>query len=657
MTNIWAFLIQTGTVSFVAACILFLKRMLKDKLTPRWQYAVWSVLALRIILSVNVNRKNILPIPMWIEVLKTYVEKQMNSSFTAVYVPASITNIVPHWGVKPVSITDWLLVLYTIGIVVSVSWYIVSYMRLRNVLKRGEPVAYDMQLKLQEVCERYQLKSCNSIMIEGLDSAFVCGGIQSTLALPANREVDEKVLLHELLHLKYHDELQSIAWCIFRCLHWCNPFMQYIFNQIENDMETLCDQRVLELLEGEELRVYGLILLNMANDKYERVPGTSSISNGGKFISQRIEAIVRFKKYPKGMALVSVCSIILLLVPMIIGYAKTDYTPINNPYQIGPVAELDRAMVRARMDRCETIAGALDTYAKGLVYENGLYIAIASSYEKHRELENQMRKNVVEDGWRANYLYNGEMLEYVISGASNGTYGIYNLRKGENGKHYAYLRFSISDLLREDGTLHSSEGYSYIGALVFVPVAVWQEEGWVVEEVGERFVLTSEEAFETYYYTEKIPEKAEFLAEGETGTVRILVQSEHHIGEKRSSFRSSNLTEIPDLDAEFAEEAPFYKIEYTYHEDAEGNLPKDSVGIQVIEMQSPEEAVVFEKSKAQPLIIQSVYEGNGKLEGYSETYNLHFDNILTEMPKLFQVRITWDGEIVEELLVEEVLAK
>lgn len=36
MENIWAFLLQALTVSFVAALILFLKWLFRDKLSPRW---------------------------------------------------------------------------------------------------------------------------------------------------------------------------------------------------------------------------------------------------------------------------------------------------------------------------------------------------------------------------------------------------------------------------------------------------------------------------------------------------------------------------------------------------------------------------------------------------------------------------------------------
>lgn len=670
MTNIWAFFIQTFTVSVVAIGIIVLKRLLQDKLTPRWQYGVWGILALRILLPVNISKNVIVPIPLWIEMLKASVEKHMNSSFTEVYVPATIKHVVAYWEQIPTSFTDWLFIIYAIGVLVCLGMYAFSYLRLRKIVKRGKPISHELGMKLQRVCDTYQLKSCKAVMIEGLTSAFVCSGIYPILALP--EEVDEKVILHELLHLKYHDELQSIFWCVLRCLHWCNPLLQWVFCQIENDMETLCDQRVLERLEGEERREYGMILLGMANEKYARVPGSSSISNGGKFIAQRIEAIVRFKKYPKGMAIVSICSVIIMFVPTIIGYARDVSASGENPYNIGPVNELKTAMAHARLDRCETMAGALDTYAKGLAYENGLYIAIASPYEKHEKLESQMRKNALEDGWGANYLDNGEYLDCILSTGSAGffgaSYGIYNIRKSADGKYLAYLRFGIYNLIREDGTIYEAEENPYNGGMVLIPVKVWQEDGWVVEEAGERVVLAAGDFYAIYEYTDLIPEKAEFQAVGETGTVRIFVQSEHHIGENRASLRSSNLTDSLDLDAEFADEAPHYKVEYTYHENSKGELPKKIVGIQIAELQSVEEEVIFEEKEnvkqgeshsysGQTWIIKSVHEAKRKVEDYGDTGDLYFDEILSGIPVAYKVRITWDDEVVEELLLEEVPAE
>ncbi|MEG2138428.1 MAG: M56 family metallopeptidase, partial [Oscillospiraceae bacterium] len=480
MTNIWEFLVQTLTVSLVAALLLAVKELLADKLSPRWQYGVWSVLALRILLPVSMGRNVLLPVPLWVETWKAMAEKTLHSAYADIYTPLSIRWPIPWMEGAPQSLTDWLFAVYAAGVAGSLLWYLVSYLRLRRVLRRGSPVSEPVQASIQSVCARYALRPCRAVAVDGLPSAFVCGVLHPVLVLPADTETDEKVLLHELLHLKHHDALQSAVWCVLRSLHWCNPLMQLVFNRIGNDMESLCDQRVLEHLEGEERRDYGAILLSMANDRYPRAPGTTSVSNGGKNIARRIAAIVRFKKYPKGMGLVSVCVAVVLAVPVLAGTAASYSGELCRP---NASSALDQAMAMTRIQRCTTLAGALDTYAKGLMYENGIYIAMASPLSRQDALESEMRYNAESDGWVAYHLDTVDELQYVMQ---NDGYRVYNLESQADGSYKALLIFSASAFLNPNGKgwWTDESGGAYAGS-VAIPVSVWRENGWVVEERGK----------------------------------------------------------------------------------------------------------------------------------------------------------------------------
>ncbi|MCD8142121.1 MAG: M56 family metallopeptidase [Clostridiales bacterium] len=375
MTNLWAFLLQTLSVSAAAVLLLAMKRLFADKLSPRWQYGVWCLLALRVLLPVSTSWDTLLPLPVWVEAAKTAAEQRLSSAYSAPYAPVSASAPFPWLMATPRSVTDWLFVLYTVGVVLSLLWYALSYVRLRRLLRFGLPLTEELEGQLGGVCQRYGLRARPALRLEGLSSAFVCGVFRPVLVLPAERDVDDKVLLHELLHLRHRDALQNVFWCLLRGLHWCNPFLQYVFDRIGNDMEALCDQRVLERLQGEDRRAYGKILLSMADETYARAPGTTSLSNGGKNIARRIAAIVRFKQYPRGMALVSVCIVAVLTGPVLVGtasgYTDTDTAPSTD-------AALNLSMARTRLVGCSTVAGALDTYAKGLLLENGIYLAAAS---------------------------------------------------------------------------------------------------------------------------------------------------------------------------------------------------------------------------------------------------------------------------------------
>ncbi|MCI8304088.1 MAG: M56 family metallopeptidase [Lawsonibacter sp.] len=368
MTDIWAFLLQTLTASGAAVMVLVVKAMLRDKLSPRWQFAAWGVLAVILLLPAGRGgRYALLNWPFYVELFRSGLTGEYGAL-------ARVTAPVPlPAAAVPRTAEEWLFAIYCVGVLFLLVRYIVSYIRLRLLLKRGRENG-----QVRGVAEEYGLKACPAVEVEGLPSAFVCGVLRPVLALPARRATDEKVILHELLHLKYRDAAWGLVICFFRCLHWCNPLLWYCADRAGNDLESLCDQRVLERLEGEDRRDYGRILLEMADERYARAPGTSSMANGGKNIRRRIEAIARFKKYPAGMGLVSVCVLLVLAVPLIVG-ARAE-TPslgaVNVPVQ----------MARARTTPCTTYAGAIDTYAKAVMTWRRDYRAMCAPMSEQNRL-------------------------------------------------------------------------------------------------------------------------------------------------------------------------------------------------------------------------------------------------------------------------------
>lgn len=519
MLSIWDFIFRTLDASCVAVILLIAKRLLSDKLSPKWQYGIWGVLALRILLPFSFN-SSVFPFPIFLETVKGFCEAKLNSAFCNLYTASSTKLFLPIINQNPISVTDWLFVIYTLGIVLTLLRYLFSYIRLRLILKKGAAASAEAKEIINGVCTKYSLKGCRAVQVKGLKSAFICGVIRPVLALPADAETDEKVILHELLHRKNFDALQNIFWCVLKALHWCNPFMQYIFSRINNDMEALCDQRALELLEGEERREYGAILLEMANDKYAHAIGTTSISNGGKNISRRIEAIVRFKKYPKGMGLVSICIALIIACPMLfggLGTASAGEYDFEDTKWLGidickadkidiTDYKLQRAMALSRAKRCTTLGGAVDTYAKGVMFDNIIYQAIASPAEKQEEMFKSIADGAFENPLEG--CFNKEL-----------PYLLYNFKKNADGKYSGILALPTYNIIDKSGKspINWEEAlldYSFYdmggelhgpknpcdGWYLIVPISIYRENGWVVEETGEReaaFLGTNEATDDT----------------------------------------------------------------------------------------------------------------------------------------------------------------
>lgn len=664
MGNIWEFLLQTLTVSLVAAVLLILKYLLADKLSPRWQYGIWGLLALRALIPAGMTRQVLLPLPTWVDMCKTAAERGLASAYAGPWDALDAKSVLPWPSGSPESVTDWLFVAYALGAAAYLLWKGAAYARLRLALRRGAPASEAVSARLAAVCEKYGLRCSRAVEVEGLPTAFVCGVFRPVLAVPKDG-VDDKVLLHELLHLKYFDAAQGIFWCLIRALHWCNPFMHYVLDRVGNDLESLCDQRVLERLEGEERREYGSILLGMANAKYARAPGTSSISNGGRNISRRIAAIVRFKLYPRGMALASVCIAVVLATPLLLGTASAD-TGHMHP---GPQRELDRSLAAARTTRCQTPAAALDTYAKGLLYDNGVFLAAASPFEKHEELYAGMRESGA-DGWVA-YHYESIPEQYSIDSGSG--YLINNIVSTEDGCE-AELVFTVSYVAdQENGGWLKGENGDTLTGLYVVPVRAYEAEGWVVEETGERqFIAADAIVYDPVslarWGNDILPWRDTVSVERETGTVTLrrnlyAVAADSSMGLAGVPQGYSDSVYRPN--AEFKPVAELFCVEYACNEDS---LPEDTAALHMVTLSSTDEPYTFADETLQSGLPGASFDDehrhsagryadmdtgwDGEIEISFEEFR-HEVGLLPEPKyKYAAVRITLDGEVVDEFVIE-----
>lgn len=458
MTDIWGFLLQTLTISGVATMLLIIKALFKDKLPPKWQFAVWSVLGIFFFIPAGINgRYTLFNWRFVVEFIKLLFGEY---SFTRVILPF------PHINSAPKTVADWLFLAYFVGIFVCLIKYVASYIRLGILLRKGNSPTGETTSHIREIAEKYNIKTGRIVEVSGLTTAFVFGVFRPVLVMPADKKIDDKVILHELLHLKNKDTLWSMVICFLRCLHWCNPLVNYCANRAINDMESRCDQQVLELLEGEERRDYGHILLSMCNDKFSKTPGSTCINNGGKNIRERIEAIARFKKYPVGMGLVSGCAIISLVFSLIVGVQATSiYSKDNHSYL---------SVASARSITCTTFEGAFDTYAKAVMKESKIYRIMCAPESMQDELIND----------------NSDWDNRLDGYAESSNYYIYNLEMFDDNIREGLLAFRLVTIPDD---MEWEENKFFVA---YQKIRAEKENGrWVVTPLSEFSYATTEDSW------------------------------------------------------------------------------------------------------------------------------------------------------------------
>jgi len=551
--NLWSVLAQTLALSVAAAVLLAAKRLFLDKLSPRWQYGVWAILALRALLPAGLLGRTLVPGGrVVLEAARLQVELPLSSVLTDPYGVTEVLAPVPlfPFGLPvPGSITDVLFYVYAAGVLLLALWFFLSYARLRAAIRRGLSPAPEVLAQVEGVAARYGLKAPRRVVVlPGLESAFVCGPLRPVLALPG-RPVDDKVLLHELLHLRHGDVWAGVGVCALRCLHWCNPLIWYCCDRMQNDCEALCDQRVLERLEGEERRAYGVILLSMADGRYARAPGTSSMANGGRNIKARIQAIARFRRYPAGMALASGCVAAVLALTCLGGVSGAAEVP-------GGTDRGALALAQAQLNRPTTVAGALDTYAKALLNDSPLYYAMV--------LPEEGREAVWKD---ALVPYQ----EVELEDSPFWTLGFHWHRPSW------LAEWSVMNLL-PDG----AEGYT--GTLFFSPLSedntygiVYQQvavrpdgDFWTVEPLGDLTVRPDPNQEGIYLCPSSEAPYTTYVAE--TVTLHVEVDVQLQLNVNNAIFSTS--TDLPAW-------ASTYQLDPVPHPDASFTTMRDALGLRV----------------------------------------------------------------------------
>lgn len=321
MTNLWTVLYFTLGITLTGLMLVLFKRLFRDKLSARWHYLVWLVLLVRAVLPENLRlfSTGFALNTLWVSGMKRLraaVELGRDSLLSTPFgMDGGEVSLLKKMPFSAWSLTDRLFAVYLAGVAAVLLYDALLYARLRLEIRKGAAASPSLQEKIRKTAEKYDLPAQKNVRIcKGIETPFLCGMVRPILVVPESmaETIDEKVLLHEMLHLKHHDVLVNFLLHLLQALNWFNPFVYWLCRIIRNDSEALCDQRALERLRGAEKREYGMLLLEMADSRCASRIGTTSMANGARNIKTRIGRIADFGRVPKGAAFATACITVVL---------------------------------------------------------------------------------------------------------------------------------------------------------------------------------------------------------------------------------------------------------------------------------------------------------------------------------------------------------
>ncbi|MEE3950040.1 M56 family metallopeptidase [Bacillus wiedmannii] len=322
--------------SILVGLILCIKFLFRNKLTPRWQYMLWIILIIRLVLpwspdssysiySVLTYKNNDAFISSQNPVASILTKERMqelknidntkdltkedtytSSSTKTVQANKTQTGMNEKQDDKPIPFYTICIYIWLTGVILlSVATFIMNR-RLLLYIKKQPVITDEKIVQIFEKCKQSMSIQRNiPLFVSGkVSSPTVFGFIHPKLLLSTvHMEIlDEQqlryIFYHELAHIKRRDV--GVNWLMhgLLILNWFNPILWYAYSCMREDQELACDALALTCIDSEEQIAYGHTIISLLEhySSYYQVPSIANFSKNKRALKRRILMIKKFQK-------------------------------------------------------------------------------------------------------------------------------------------------------------------------------------------------------------------------------------------------------------------------------------------------------------------------------------------------------------------------
>lgn len=318
----------TLTASIIIVAVLLVRLLLRK--APRvYSYALWAVVAFRLICPISFSSDFS---------LLNALDAPVTESGSVEYVPVDIVHTV-HPSVDllipevnetineqlpqgmeqtvtdplefPAALASWI---WMLGAGVMLLWALISLFNLR-----------------QKLCTAVLLEG-NVFQSEHVGSPFILGLFRPKIYIPFGLdEITLKyVLAHERYHLKRLDHIVKVFSFILLAVHWFNPLCWLAFHLMSKDMEMSCDEKVLS--QDKNIKTeYSTILLSFASNR--RFPSPSPLAFGETGAKSRIKNALKWKQPKVWVTVLAAVFCIAIITVCAANPTPKDSAGSDTPYE------------------------------------------------------------------------------------------------------------------------------------------------------------------------------------------------------------------------------------------------------------------------------------------------------------------------------------
>lgn len=314
--------------SILIGLILCVKILLRNKFPPRWQYMLWMILIVRLLLPWSpdssysiysiLSSSNITSTNFYQEVItsssKQYMqqntdisdEKTVSNEDMYVSGPKQATEKKKKQDHNTFSLYTAALYIWLAGVIILSITIIIMNRRLRFYINKQPIITDNRVVTIFANCKKSMSvhKDIPLILTKKFNTPAVFGFLRPRVLLSKVHmaELDEQqlrfVFHHELAHIKRRDV--GVNWLMYGLLilNWFNPIIWYAYSCMREDQELACDALALTFIDSEEQIAYGHTIIDLLEhySNFYQVPNIANLSRNKRILKRRIFMIKKFQK-------------------------------------------------------------------------------------------------------------------------------------------------------------------------------------------------------------------------------------------------------------------------------------------------------------------------------------------------------------------------
>ncbi|PQZ48648.1 transcriptional regulator [Bacillus sp. MYb209] len=318
--------------SILVGLILCVKILLRNKLNPRWQYMLWMILIVRLLLPWSPDSSySIYSLLSYSSGVSEVFQKNTTSAIPKESVSEDKTNPTvttkegsyksnsvnvmkesdqtdsnkkkedTTFSVYKVTLYIWLF-----GVVILATITCIMNRRLFTYIKKQPNITDEKIVGIFENCKKSMaIKKKIPLRLAGkISSPTVFGFFRPRVLLSSrhmkvlNEQQLQYIFYHELSHMKRRDI--AVNWVMYSLiiLNWFNPILWYAYSCMREDQELACDAFALTFIESEEQIAYGHTIITLLEhySSYYQAPNLANLSRNKRTLKKRILMIKKFQK-------------------------------------------------------------------------------------------------------------------------------------------------------------------------------------------------------------------------------------------------------------------------------------------------------------------------------------------------------------------------